>query len=114
MTRDLEVRATKYAETFIPVHRIGLNIDQVQAHHLAANPTKTADRRAEPYIKRFGNFCWELDALPPDVLREMVRTAIEAFIDVSVWKTQIEIETREHEQVRIAFNHFERVLQNII
>jgi len=52
---------------------------------LPSNPTKTADTRAKAYVERYGDACWELDALPPDVLRVRVRQAIWRYIDAPLW-----------------------------
>ncbi len=40
------------------------------------DPTKTTDSRAEKYSARDGAGCWELDGLPPAVLRDLLDTAI--------------------------------------
>lgn len=52
---------------------------------LPANPTKKADTRSRAYVEKYGDACWELDALPPDVLRARVRGAIERYIDADRW-----------------------------
>jgi hypothetical protein len=56
---------------------------QVTAYKLSGIPIKEAseggggDSRSPAYKERFGDICWELDALPPDVLRRLVRESIE-------------------------------------
>jgi hypothetical protein len=82
----------------ITILRCALLYEQVQQSHLASNPTKTADPRAAEYVARFGNECWELDALPPDELQTIIRNSINAHIDIDRWnerRNEIETETNQ-------------------
>jgi len=90
MSRDTEDRLIRYGmdSENLTVERIALTYDQVQEHSLSPNPTKTLDPRANDYISEFGNECWELDALPPDVLQDLVRKAIEDNLDSELWNEQ--------------------------
>src|ERR1039457_2019772 len=58
----------------VQVHRSALNMDQVQQYNPPPNPAKITDSRATAYIKEFGGESWELDALDPDVLTDLIRT----------------------------------------
>lgn len=57
---------------------------------LPPNPTKVADTRARAYVAKYGDRCWELDALPPDQLRARVRSAIESYVDEAQWDIDLE------------------------
>lgn len=84
MAKDIEKRLTRYGGHF--EHRpVALTPDQVAAFALAANPTKKADPRAKAYIARYGDQCWELDALPPDELNRLTEEAIRNEIDWDLW-----------------------------
>jgi len=74
--------------------RLALTYDQVQRFKLLPNPTKQADSRSGPYVAQYGDQCWELDALDPTVLKNLVTQAIEAEIDRDSW-TQVETENRK-------------------
>jgi hypothetical protein len=110
MTVDLRRRAEKYAGRPVSVTRVALNIDQVRKYGLIPNPTKAADSRAKRYREQFGDECWELDALPPDVLRSIVRQSIESFIDVPQWNLDIEKEVEECETLHKVFANYQRRL----
>ena len=56
------------------------------------NPT---DSRSEKYLAEHGDICVELDALPPDVLRERVRNAIEKHKNQTKWDRAILVEKAE-------------------
>jgi hypothetical protein len=62
--------------------------------------TKSKDTRHRWFVENYGNECWELDALPPPVLRERVRNAILSSINVAAWNHCARIETAERESLR--------------
>ena len=72
--------------------RLALTSAQVRAYDLPDRPEKRGQGRAT-----------ELDALPPDVFRGLIRTAIEGHIDPVLWRQQAELEKGEREYLtRIA------------
>ena len=84
MTIDLTERLSKYAGSFIDVRRIGLNYEHVTQYNLPPNPTKEKDTRSIDYPH--GNTSWELDALKPNVLKQLIVDAIEPHIlDKWLW-----------------------------
>ena len=48
-------------------------------------PVKKSDTRAKEYIKQFGSNCWELDALPPLEIQNLVVESIKEYIDFDTW-----------------------------
>jgi hypothetical protein len=60
----------------IRINRIALNMDQVEQYEPPPNPAKLTDSRAEDYIINYGDDSWELDALDPQVLMDLIRDAI--------------------------------------
>lgn len=98
MTRDLTDRFDKYGGSFIKVKRIALSIDQVKQFHLRPNPVKKADSRSFEYVKKYGEDCWELDALPPDEFQKLIKANIENFIDKEAWE-QREREIRDNKEL---------------
>lgn len=88
MTRDHEDRLAMFLEqqgVDVDVRRIALNIDQVHQYNPPPNPTKPKDSRTDPYVKKFGKTCWELDALKPKVLDDLVRAEIDKLRDMEKW-----------------------------
>ena len=45
-------------------------------------------RRSAAYVEQYGEECWELDALSPTVIADLIRTEIEAMIDVAKWRKE--------------------------
>jgi len=110
MTRDLQLRLQNYGAN-AEVKRIALTYDQVKKYNLSPNPTKFADPRSKNYVKAYGNECWELDALPPDVLQQLVEDNIQKYIDQGKWdEREKEIEDNQNkiqEQVDKLFSKLE-------
>jgi hypothetical protein len=77
--------------------RCALTPEQVAGHELPTNPDalKHTDTRAKKYIERFGNLAVELDALRPDVLEELVRDAIERWVDEALLEAERQAEAAE-------------------
>jgi hypothetical protein len=81
---------------FLPqIDRVALNMDQVEQYNPPPNPAKITDSRAGAYIEEFGAESWELDALDPDVLTDLIRGAIESRLDRALWTEQKEQQERE-------------------
>jgi hypothetical protein len=95
MEADLRRRLAEYGASDVPIDRVALTTAQVRKHRLAPNPVKRADSRAGAYVAEFGASCWELDALPPQELRRIVRRAVARFVDKATWAAT---EAREQEE----------------
>lgn len=65
----------------IEFRRIALNMDQIEELNPPPNDAKLTDPRAEDYIAEFGEVSWELDALSPAYLHNLIQTEIKAWID---------------------------------
>lgn len=63
------------------VQRVGLTLVQARQYGLLARPLKEGDSRAAAYREQHGDYAYELDGLPADVLQGLVRSAIEPLID---------------------------------
>lgn len=79
------MRLTMFAQHPIEVRRIALNPDQVTKYNPPPNPAKESDSRYAAYVREYGESSWELDALDPSVLAELVRTEVKKMIDRSTW-----------------------------
>lgn len=64
--------------------RLAVNPEQIKAWSLPTRPTKETDTRCKAFFDLYGHGTpsVELDAIPPDTLRQMVREAVENHIDV--------------------------------
>ena len=86
MIRDINDRITEFQEGFndgslveemrFEVVPIALTMEQIEEHTPPPNPAKVTDPRSTGFIERYGPTSWEVDALPPEILNELLETAI--------------------------------------
>jgi hypothetical protein len=87
MTRDLRERLKRYARHKIEVRRIALTMEQVEEYQPPPNFVKEADARTGSYREQFDtDECWELDALSPTVIADLIRTEVKGLIEAKAWK----------------------------
>jgi hypothetical protein len=83
-----------------------LTREDIQTYKLPPNPTKLGDSRRAKFVARHGELSVELDALPPDVLRQRIRDEVEALMDMDALTRTEEHEMVEREQIVAALNGF--------
>jgi hypothetical protein len=86
MTRDITDRIDLFCYgRDIEVHRLALNMDQVNEWNPPKNPAKETDARFAGYVREFGHSSWELDAVKPEDLVDLVKNEVENLIDFDLW-----------------------------
>ncbi len=75
MTRDIQDRLKMFG-TRAYVNRIALNMSQIDQYSPPPNPAKLTDSRCADYISKYGSQSWELDALEPRVLDELIKDEV--------------------------------------
>jgi len=89
MTRDNEERLSMFAGRRVEVKRLALNMDQVEEYNPPPNPTKLTDSRANGYIDAYGMESWELDALEPKVIAQLIEDNVQEELDFDVWDDRV-------------------------
>lgn len=89
MSRDIRARLALFAEGEVLVRRRALNMPQVERYNPPPNPAKVSDGRAKRYIAKYGTSSWELDALEPSVLANLVTTGVAKVRDEEKWAIQV-------------------------
>jgi hypothetical protein len=109
MTDDLTNRfGADCFDAWVDVRRIALTMEQVEQYDPPPNYAKATDSRHEKYILRTGTHeCWELDALSPQVLADLVREEVEGLIDSDAWEEATERENEAREALQRNANEFE-------
>lgn len=97
MTRDIQDRLDMFLSD-VEVRRIALNLDQVEEYDPPPNPAKATDARFESYQREFGDESWELDALEPRVIVNLIEEHVGELIDWERRDARIEEQdTARHE-----------------
>jgi hypothetical protein len=102
MVRDIETRLTEFGVPNLTIIKIALTLEQVRRYKLPSNPAKVRDARAKAYIEKFGNDSWEVDAIPPRELNQLVERSIARFTDRKLLDAVVAREDAERELVRTA------------
>jgi hypothetical protein len=114
MSRDIKARIDEFVTLpLVTVKRLALNMDQIEHYDPPPNPTKLTDSRAAGYVQEYGHECWELDALDPIVIRDMVDGAIAGQINQDLWDLAVaEEDEAKNNLARIADN-WHHVLEHL-
>ena len=85
----------------VSVKRVALNMDQVQHYNPPPFWAKTSDTRYQGYVDEHGTTdAWELDALDPTVLRDLIREEVNELFDEDIHEeNNVEIAERREEML---------------
>ncbi len=112
MTRDIRERIEMFLyDEGIEVNRLALNMDQVRRYNPPPNPAKESDSRSGQYVKLYGSSSWELDALDPDTLANLVDEAIKDFRDEDLWEAAVAKETEERASLGVISAEYQDIAQ---
>lgn len=108
---DLPKRIARYGGQ-IEIVRIALTREQIDLHHLPSfdadtkGPTDESkgDPRYDWFVNRYGQRCWELDALSPVTLRAALDAFIRARLDPAAWRRAATTEAAEIESLSTILN----------
>ena len=108
MTRDITDRLTLFSagSPSLEVRRIALTMKQIEELKPPPNPAKITDSRYENYVIHYGRESWELDALDPKYLRNLIEEAIKAERDYPAWKDINAEQEGERERIALAVEKF--------
>lgn len=100
MTRDIRDRLALFSGAAVVVERIALNWDQIEQYSPPPNPAKLTDSRVDGYIKLYGMDSWELDALEPQVLADLIEDTVLQMRDDDLWDDAVRREDEDKARLR--------------
>lgn len=65
----------------VTVEKLALTMEQVDEYDPPPNPAKLSDSRSPAFVERYGHSSWEVDALPPTILRDLIEERLSELID---------------------------------
>jgi hypothetical protein len=99
MSEDIGNRIREFMHSHgidtIKFERLALNMDQVEQYNPPPNPAKLTDSRCVGYVEQYGHESWELDALPPQVLDQLMQDAVKNLRDEDKWNEAVEEQERQ-------------------
>jgi hypothetical protein len=97
-----ELRGFAEAPERVHFARLAVTPGQIRAMNLPTRPTKQSDSRAAG----FEGESVELDAIPPDGLRRIIREAVEAHVPPHVREMSARVEEQERQTLRSLSDYF--------
>jgi len=86
MSRDIQDRMELFNADNVKVKRVALTMAQIRKLNPPPNPAKITDSRAAGYIKQYGQQSWELDALDPKFMIDLIHTETRKLIEMNEWE----------------------------
>lgn len=88
MSRDLQERLELFSRHRVSLdfRRLALTMEQVEEQSPPPNPAKVTDSRFGAYQAQYGNESWELDALSPQYLDELVSNEVGELVEWDAWE----------------------------
>ena len=102
MVRDIGERLAMFGVEDLDVQKLALTMPQIRQYQPPPNPAKMTDSSAKEYVAKHGDESWEVDALPPDLLQQIIRDAIEAEVDMDLMDAIKKREESDKERLRNA------------
>lgn len=99
MTRDIQDRLLMFG-AIVDVRRIALTMEQIEELNPPPNPAKLSDSRCMAYISQYGNESWELDALEPSYIVDLIRDKVMLLTDKEKWTKQCDIQDRQRKVIQ--------------
>jgi hypothetical protein len=105
MIRDIDERINEMLEAqeiynALSVEPIALTMNQIREHNPPPNPAKITDPRAKDYIKKYGQVSWEVDALNPRTLNQLLTENIEKNIDLEKYQSILDTEESDKKKLK--------------
>jgi hypothetical protein len=113
MTRDIVDRLAMFSQGPVTVERLALNRDQIDEYDPPPNPAKLTDSRCAGYIQVHGDESWELDALEPAVLADLVREAVKQYRNEDQWDEDTEAQDSQRHALSQIANRYEDVIAHL-
>lgn len=90
MTRDNRERLELMTGAPVIVQRLALNMPQIEQYNPPPNPAKQSDARFKAYAREYGTTSsWELDALEPKVIHDLIEDAVTRIRDPQLWDEMV-------------------------
>lgn len=109
MTRDIQERLTMFGAN-VRVKRVALTMEQIETYNPPPNPAKMTDSRCWKYIENFGYESWELDALEPKMLTNLITEQVTMYRDDEIYQAVCDREDREKEELQMLVDSYDEAI----
>lgn len=106
MTRDIQERLDMFGAD-VYVKRVALTMEQIDFYSPPPNPAKITDSRCDKYIAQYGHESWELDALEPKVITDLIKEQVTMYRDDGLYLRICNKENREKRELQMLCDHYD-------
>lgn len=112
MIRDINARVSEmlqidgYASKF-EIVPIALTMEQIKTYNPPPNPAKITDTRSPQYIEEYGAVSWEVDALPPKVLDDILESSILEYLELDKYEERVTLEASQKLEIKAFIDTYE-------
>lgn len=112
MTRDISERLKLFGAK-VQVERIALTMEQIELLKPPPNPAKISDSRSPAYVEKYGQNSWELDAMPPSFIKDLIEAKIEGLLDFWLFVDSLKHENDCRAELTAIGNHYNNIIKQI-
>jgi len=112
MSRDIEDRLSLFMREQaykLTVKRVALNMNQIDQYNPPPNPAKLNDSRSSAYVRQYGYESWELDALDPSVINDLISRAVLTVRNEARWQEKQQEEMEAKKTLRAISDNFDDI-----
>ncbi|MDH3779836.1 MAG: hypothetical protein OES15_03155 [Nitrosopumilus sp.] len=107
MIEDIDNRLNTF-ECSVKIVHVALTMEQIEQYNPSPNPAKITDSRSKGYIRKYGNKSWEIEALKPTTLIELVESYIKKYLDEDKFQKIIDKENNDKKRLKdIVYRDFD-------
>jgi hypothetical protein len=110
MTRDIQERLNLFGAD-VYVKRVALTMQQIDTYNPPPNPAKITDSRCNSYMEQFGDESWELDALEPKVITDLITSEVTAYRDDEIYMEVCDQERREKGELEMLADNYDSAVE---
>lgn len=93
----------------VDVQRLALNMDQVEHYDPPPNPAKETDSRFGEYCAQYGSESWELDALDPQVIEQLINGAVSGIVDIDQFNADKYAEEQNQKALETLYENWDEI-----
>ena len=101
MTRVIKDTLVTFGCDDIEVRRVALNMDQIEQYKPPPNFVKPKDTRTDDYVEKYGQDSWELDALSPQVMVDLIKENVDQLTNKAKRQRRIELQNVQKAEIQI-------------
>ena len=106
MSRDIEDRFGLFGVS-MSLKRIALNLEQVRKYRPPPHPVKVKDSRAAGYVAEYGVESWELDALDPRTINDLIIKQVNGLTNLAARRRLVNKQERQRKELQKTVDNFD-------